>query len=166
MPPAPENMPYFRGLRLPPSSSDTAPVATISASDLPFVTQTDYGQPLIGLQHLSNYPVHFGLSPQPSSIQPSLMPLYHLDVTWAASILLHFDWAVYEFNSGHFVSNIQKHGLPFCITLDCDPFASGRALFKDMCERPMILSSAPALLDHVRGSGITAPLAGYLIHSH
>jgi hypothetical protein len=166
MPPALENMPYFRGPHLPPSLSDTTLVATISASDLPFVMQTDFGQPSIGLQHLCNYPVRFGLSPQPSSIQPSSTPLYHSDVTCAASILLHFDWVVYGFNSGHFVSNILKHGLPFCITLGCNPFASGRALFKEVCECPTILSSAPALPDHVCGSGITAPLAGYLIHSH
>jgi hypothetical protein len=73
---------------------------------------------------------------------------------------------VYGFNSGHFISNIQEHGLPFRVTLSCDPFASGRALFKELCGCKTILSSATALLDHIRGSGITSPLSGYLIHSH
>jgi len=31
---------------------------------------------------------------------------------------------------------------------------------------PTILSNAPSLLDHVRGSGLTSKMTGYLIHSH
>ncbi len=33
-----------------------------------------------------------------------------------------------------------------------------------MC--PTILSSAPALLDHIRASGVTSPMTGYVIHLH
>ena len=130
MPPAPGNMPYYRGPRLPALPIDTQSVDAMAESH--FITQPDDGLPALGLQHLSNYPVRFGLSQPAPATNPSA-PLYNSDVTCAASILSLFDWAVYGFNSGHFISNIREHGLPFRITLGCDPFASGRALLKEMC---------------------------------
>ncbi len=75
-------------------------------------------------------------------------------------------WAIYGFNNGHFSSTFCEHGMPFNIVIGCDPFANGRAFFKEICACPAILTSALAFLDHVRGSGITAPLTGYLIHLH
>jgi hypothetical protein len=59
-----------------------------------------------------------------------------------------------------------EQGIQINVVLSCDPFANGRALFKQFTKCPTILSSAPALLDHVRGSGITSKLTGYMIHSH
>jgi len=96
----------------------------------------------------------------------STWPLYNSDVTVAASILSKFDWAVYGFNDGHFSSTITELGMPFCVILACDPYVNGRALFKEVSSCPTILSSAPALLDHIRASGVTSPMSGYLIHSH
>jgi hypothetical protein len=93
-------------------------------------------------------------------------PLYNSDVTIAASILSKFDWAVYGFNDGHFSSTITDLGMPFCVVLACNPYANGQALFKEVSLCPTILSSAPALLDHIRASGVTSPMTGYVIHSH
>ncbi len=73
---------------------------------------------------------------------------------------------MYGFNDGHFSSTITELGMPFNIVLACNPYVNGRALFKEINLCPTILSSAPALLDHISASGITAPLTGYLIHSH
>ena len=56
--------------------------------------------------------------------------------------------------------------MPFCVVLACDPYANGRALFKEVSSCPIILSSAPALLDHIRASDVTSPMSGYLIHLH
>jgi hypothetical protein len=61
---------------------------------------------------------------------------------------------------------ITELGMPFCVVLACDPYANGRALFKEVSSCPTILPSAPALLDHILASGVTSPLTGYLIHSH
>jgi hypothetical protein len=52
------------------------------------------------------------------------------------------------------------------VSLACDPFAYGRALFKKFTQCPIILPSATALLDHIRGSGTQSPIDGYLIHLH
>ena len=90
----------------------------------------------------------------------SSRPLYNLDVTVAASILSKFDWAVYGFNNGHFSSTVTELGMPFCVVLACDPYKNGRALFKEVSSCPTILSSAPALLDHIRASGVTSPMTG------
>ncbi len=56
--------------------------------------------------------------------------------------------------------------LPFNVVLACDPFANGCTLFQEFTHCPTILSGAPALLDHARGSGVTSQLMGYIIHSH
>jgi hypothetical protein len=90
----------------------------------------------------------------------SSRPLYNLDVTVAASILSKFDWAVYGFNNGHFSSTVTELCMPFCVVLACDPYKNGRALFKEVSSCPTILSSAPALLDHIRASGVTSHMTG------
>jgi len=61
---------------------------------------------------------------------------------------------------------VTELGMPFCVVLACDPNANGRALFKEVCSCPTILSGAPVLLNHICASGITSPMMGYLIHSH
>jgi hypothetical protein len=169
--PTPENMPYFRGPRLPAIPPTPATVTLGDASS----TYSEYtanasvliNKPIIGLQHLSNHPVRFGHSSTPHAGVATLARLlYNSDLTQAASILAKFDCAVYGFNSGYFPSTIRALGLPFTIVLACDPFANGRALFQEIGVCPTILSSPPALLDHIRGSGITAPMSGYLIHSN
>jgi hypothetical protein len=81
-------------------------------------------------------------------------------------MLAHFDWAIYGFNSGHFLLTIKEHGYPFHVVLACDPFVNGRALFWELTLCFHIHSSAASLLDHIQASGITSKLTGYLIHSH
>jgi hypothetical protein len=114
-----------------------------------------------------NWPVSFGCSPQ-SLEAGHVVPhcLYNSKLTQAASMLAHFDWAVYGFNSGHFLSTIKEHGYPFHVVLACNPFINGRALFWELTLCSPIHSSAASLLDHVQALGITSKLTGYLIHSH
>ncbi len=162
LPPSLENMPYFRGPRLPteaatPTNSHNPVHASIAFNSVH----------TIGFQHLSNHAVRFGTYSEPRTGHfHSTWPLYNSDVTVAASILLKFNWPVYGFNDGHFSSMITELGMPFCVVLACDPYANGWALFKKVSSCPTILSSAPALLDHIRVSGVTSPMTGYLIHSH
>jgi hypothetical protein len=162
LPPAPKNMPYFRGPRLPPQ------VASPDAS-LPGVhhSMPVDNTPTIGLQYISNYAVCCGkyIRPCPAHAH-SNKPLYNSDLTVTASIQSKFGWAMYGFNNGHFSSTITELGMPFKIVLACNPYANGHALFTEISSCPTILSSMPALLDHICASGNTAPLAGYLIHFH
>ena len=156
MPMNPENMLYYRGPRLPrPSGADPSPLSV--ADDTAIMHGT-------GLQHLATWPVTFGMqAPSPSS---DSCCLYNSDLTSAAGMFARYDWAVYGFNSGHFLLSIRDLGLPFNVVLACDPFANGRALFQEFPNCPTTLFSAPSLLDHVRGSGLTSKMTGYLIHLH
>jgi hypothetical protein len=123
--------------------------------------------PTVGFQHLLNYAIRFGTygGHQPNTNHTS-RPLYNSDITVAASTLLKFDWAVYGFNNGHFFSMITEQGMQFNIVLACNPYANDQSLLKDIYSCLIILPSAPALLNHVCASGITAPMMGYLVHSH
>jgi hypothetical protein len=60
----------------------------------------------------------------------------------------------------------MDRGIQINVVLSGNPFANGRALFKQFTKCPTILSSTPALLDHVLGSGITSKLTRCMIHSH
>ena len=148
-------MPYYRGPRLPKSMPDT--VSRVATTLAPTNT---------GSQHLANWPISFGFSAVPSGLDLPVKSFYNSDLSTTAGLLSHFDWAVYGFNSGHFVHTIHDRGLPFRIVLAADPFSNGRALFQELTTCPTILSGASALLDHIRGSGLTSKLTGYLIHSH
>ena len=67
---------------------------------------------------------------------------------------------------GHFLTSINDGGTLFAIVVASDPYVSGRKLFRELTDCPTVLDSASALLNHVRESGITSPLTGYIIHSH
>jgi hypothetical protein len=82
-----------------------------------------------------------------------------------AQQVLHFSWAVYSFHGGHFVSTIQPQNLPFHVQLACDPYESGRSLFQEFTSCRHIFSSATNLLNHIRASGDTSVINGYLINS-
>jgi hypothetical protein len=81
-------------------------------------------------------------------------------------MLAHFNWVIYSFNSGLFLSTISKSSLPFKVVLAFNPFVHDCALFSKLSECKLIMNSAPEMLDHIWGSGITSKLAGYIIHSH
>jgi hypothetical protein len=128
---------------------------------------TPVAEPTVGLQPLSHQPVSFRThAPNAIRDDPTAHCLYNSEITRAAGMLVHFDWAVYGFSSSHFWSTIQGQGLPFRVILACDPFVHGPALDCDLSGCKMITDTAPAMLDYICGSGITSKLTGYLIHSH
>jgi hypothetical protein len=148
LPPAPKNMPYFRGPRLPPQVA--SPNALLPGAHHPTPVED---APTIGLQYVSNYAICFGkyIGPRPAHAH-SKKPLYNSDLTVAASILSKFDWVVYVFNNGQFSLTITELGMPFEIMLACNPCANGRALFTEISSCPTILSCVPALLNHIHAS--------------
>jgi hypothetical protein len=122
----------------------------------------------MGMQYLSNWPVSFGEYSSESTpiVSTTVCSLYNFDLTAANRSLSCFDWAVYSFNSGHFISSICLLGLPFAIVLAFDEYAHSRSLFTELstCTGP-ILGGRRALLDHIKASGITSKLSRYLVHS-
>jgi hypothetical protein len=140
LPITPMNQPYFRRphLNMPCKLEQHPSVPRPSA--LTAITTT-------GLQHLSNWPVTFGTPAAPANTISDVAPcyLYNSDIMPSGSMLTHFNWAIYSFNSGHFLSTIGKRGLPFKVVLACNPFIHGRALFCKLSECKLIMNSAPAI---------------------
>lgn len=113
-------------------------------------------------------PIKFGTFPprsDPSQHRPTLT-LYNNDLTAAAKFITRFGWAVYTFNNDHFILAIRNRNLPFHITLAADPNQEGRALLGKFTDCKTILHGVKDLYDHIRSSGISSQLQGYLIHSH
>ena len=164
MPIADEHQPYFRGPRVNLPTRNLPPLPATQPSS----QQEDIPpQVACGVQHLATWPICFGLDPtcaDHNSTQPRA--LYNSDITRTASMIAHFDWAVYGFNSGHFLTTISEKGMPFRIVLACNPYSNGRALFRSMTPCTHIFDGASALLDHIQSLRVNSTLTGYLIHSH
>jgi hypothetical protein len=124
------------------------------------ITQGDMGQ-----TSLCVHPERFSLFSPITGPEP-VRALYNNEFPALAYRGMIFSWAIYGFNSGHFLLTVSKRNLPFSVVLACDPFEYGRALFHEFSACPTILPSAGALLDHIGASGKQVPLDWYLIHSH
>jgi hypothetical protein len=120
------------------------------------------------MQYLLNWPISFGEYSSESTpiVSTTVCSLYDSDLTAAARSLSCFNWVVYGFNSGHFISSIRSLGLPFAIVLASDEYAHSRSLFTELsaCTGPT-LGGCRALLDHIKASGITSKFSRYLVHS-
>jgi hypothetical protein len=117
--------------------------------------------------HLSIVPVRFGefdgVHPRPRQAARTL-----LNSKFACYALQtqHFDWAVYSFLNGHFSLRILSNNLPFNICLACNPYELGRALFKEFATSAKVFNSGNDLLNHIRASGDTSVVHGYLVNSY
>ena len=157
-----ENMPGYRGPRLPKAMpSDEPPIIDVQAHA---TMASIFADNCNGHVFLENIPICF----MPCHFVPSANAFaFHNDnLPIAARHLSQFDWAIYGFNNGHFHSVIASTNLPFNITLACDPTAVGRACFSQFSHCHVILDSLRHLLDHIRSNPSTSFLHGYLIHSH
>ena len=61
---------------------------------------------------------------------------------------------------------MQSHNLPFQICLACDPYELGRSLFQEFAASVKVFNSGNDLLNHIRASGDTSVIHGYLINSY
>ena len=167
LPVQPENMPYYRGPRIRMLGVDDASTMQDNGDgDVAFTTCVDDGTAISFLAHV---PVRHGIFQHRVSRTPSdsniKRVLYNSNITEAGWSLLHYDWCVFGFNSGHFISSITEDNLPFTIRYACDPMASGRALFAEFGNCISVFGSQSEFLNHIRSSGDTNPIYGYLIHS-
>jgi hypothetical protein len=175
----PENQPHHRLPWNPPRVDDSPSAAAIQLQDIfPADPTANKNVPLLGgsfpnangtgMQYLSNWPNSFSEYSSESTpiISTTVCSLYNSNLTATAWPLSCFNWAVYGFNSGHFISSIRLLGLPFAIVLASDKYANSRSLFTELfaCTGP-ILGGCCALLDHIKASGITSKLSEYLVYS-
>jgi hypothetical protein len=80
---------------------------------------------------------------------------------------MSFCWAVYSFSNGHFSSTIQSQNLPFHILrLTCDTSDAGCSLFAEFAPGATVFRSCNDFLQHIRASGKTSVIHGYLINSY
>jgi hypothetical protein len=166
LPIMPENMPGYCKPRTPSApTSETLDMVAVNLVASIFIDP----DPAVDISSsISHHPVCFG------SFDPSVnldrvykaSPFYNSELVLAARTINHFQWAVYSFNNGHFVSSINSKALPFRVVLCSDMYAEGRALFKEFTNCPLILPGIRELLDHVRRSGDRSKLDGYILHSH
>jgi hypothetical protein len=116
-----------------------------------------------GLSHLAHISVKFGHFDHVAHAHSFASSNHELPA--AANQILNFNWAVYSFGGGHFLSTILSRNLPFHVTLACDQYDYGRALFREFAMSATVLGSSAELLHHLRSSGETGQINGYLIHS-
>jgi hypothetical protein len=83
-----------------------------------------------------------------------------------ARALHNYEFPCYaQQEGGHFASTVQSQSLPFHVRLAYDPYESGQSLFQEFTSCRLIFNSATDLLNHIRASGDTSVIHGYLIHS-
>ena len=162
LPMFPQNMPYFRGPRVQSKKRVTFRDDVKGGSDI----ENDPS-----VNGISIIPVTFCSQPAAPTENPTSMPppervLYNADIPSLAYLILRYRWAVYCFNTGHFISSIATLNLPYEIILACDPFAHGRSLFSEFTTCPRIFPTAQDMLTHIRSSGDNSIIDGYMIHSH
>ncbi len=164
IPMRPENMPYYRGLQIQPvtKTSNAANALHIQSLLTDIIILSCTGQAF-----LSNIPVLFGHASSPSC-RTTTQPCALLNSEFASYAFqaMSFCWAVYSFSNGHFSSTIQSQNLPFHISLACNPLEAGRSLFTEFAPDAKVFSSGNNLLQHIRASGETSVIHGYLINSY
>jgi hypothetical protein len=161
LPMLPQNIPYYRGLQVTTQPNSTHPDAdaTYCQTLLLSIVQGNSG----GISHLSYVPVRFG---DFDTITPAgAHASTNQKNPCLAQQILRFSWAVYSFGGGHFTSTVISWNLPFCVSLACDQYKSGRALFREFTSCNTIFASGTEMLDYIHGSKDTSQIHGYLIHS-
>ena len=161
LPMLPQNMPYYRGPRITTQVDSSNQKAETSYCECLLSSITSIGN--ASISPLSHVPVQFGYSDTvtPDNAHASL----NHEIPCLAHNALRFSWAGYSFGGGHFASTITSRNLPFCVTLACDQYESGRAMFREFTSCMKIFNTGNEMLDYIRGSGDSSHIHGYLIHS-
>ncbi len=165
-------MPYYCGSQIttptdtpcttPATESQTA-TNNANASHCQSLFLAMINQNCHGLCHLAHVPVRFGEFKQVTTTDSHRtsnhkIPAYTIQV-------LCFNWTVYSFGGGNFASTISLRNHPFNVTIACDNYEHGRALFCKFLPCPYLFSNRNKMLHHIRASGDTTQVHGYLIHS-
>ena len=115
LPMRPDNMPYYRGPRFQEPPKAAAPADALHIQSLITEIVSSFG---CGHNHLSNIPIQFSkFDSAPPLPWQATQTLLNFEFTSYARQAQQFDWTVYLFSNGHFLSTIQSHNLPFHIYL-------------------------------------------------
>ena len=108
LPMQPQHMTHYRGPQIKGSKvQDDKPVDT-SAME---IIKTMHTNQMLGPHHLSIFPVHFERyndDERSKNLDNNAKEPYHSPILVAASRVTRFNWAVYSFNSGHFISTMES----------------------------------------------------------
>ncbi len=149
LPMHPENMPYYRGPRVQPVTTERE-VAEANAHHIQGLLTDIVMSTYIGSTALSNIPVHFGHAVPHTSTSVALMrALMNSEFASYAFHAMYFCWAVYLFSNGNFPSTIQSQNLPFHISLACDTSNASRSLFAEFAPDVRIFRSGNDFLHHI-----------------
>jgi hypothetical protein len=160
----PENMPYYRGPRVQPvtPTKDSANAHYIQSLLTDIVMSTSTAGTV-----LMNVPICFGhMVTALKTTTTRTCALLNSEFASYAYHAMYFSWAVYSFSNGHFSSTIQSQHLPFHISMACDTSEAGRSLFAEFAPDAKVFSSGNDFLHHIRASGVTSAIHGYLINSY
>ncbi len=165
LPMHPENMPYYRSPRIrpqPPSNDNTESLYIQSL--LTDIVTSSFNKNT----YLTNILVRFGhvhLADDTPTIRT--WELLNSKLASYAFQAMYFNWAVYSFSKGHFSSTVQSHNLlSIHVSLACNTTESGCALFQEFTPNAKVFSTGHNLLNHIRTSGDTSVVHGYLINSY
>jgi hypothetical protein len=164
LPMRPENMPYYHGPRIQEPTDSAVPADGLHIQSLitEIVSSSDCGH-----THLSNVPIRFGeFNDAHPPLRQAARTLLNSEFASHARQAQQFDWAVYLFSNRHFLSSVQSHNLPFHICLASDPYESGQSLFQEFAASAKVFNLGNDLLTHIRASGDTSVIHGYLINSY
>ena len=116
LPMQPQHMPHYRGPRIKGRKVQADEPVDTSAME---IIETMHTNQMSGPQHLSIIPVHverYNDYTRSETLDKNAKEPYHLPLLVAASRVTKFNWAVYSFNSGHFISTVDSRQLPFLIS--------------------------------------------------
>jgi hypothetical protein len=163
LPMRPINMSYYRGPRFQATTTLTNTTNMLHGQTIMIniVLHQDCWH-----THWSNIPICFKQLIDNCSIPKSgALALLNSKFAWYIRHAIGFDWAVYLFSNGHFSSSVNTWNLPFHITLACNFYKLGGVLFQGFAMTAWLFGFGNNMLNHIRASGETSDISGYLINS-
>ena len=160
----PVNMPYYRGPRIQQPMMDSDAADNLHAGNLLTELITSNG---CSPTHFSNIPVRFGFMKSSAQANYSTCILLNSKFScYPREEAAQFNWAVYTFSNGHFISSIDSRQLPFTISLACDTTEQGRSLFHEFATNAKVFSSGNDFQHHICALNDQAIVNCYLINSY
>jgi hypothetical protein len=149
-----QNLPNFRGTRTTPSTAKQT--ATQSEPTACHIALAAHESPRNA--SITNIPISFG-----NDLKAIKSKSFHQSTCCTAAFqLLHQNWIVYGFSSGHFFKSCHEASETINVTLAADPDEKGRSFFKSFGKVKTILPSSIDLLHEIR-QNYSTPTQGYFI---
>ena len=109
-------------------------------------------------------PARTDMLPEGDVMSGRHVTLHNHNIYVCAASLVAYSFAVYGFNSGHFVGT--STALPIQVAVSADTHHCGRAMFKKYTSCPKVCDSASILLQNIVRSKAKTTIHCYCIHTH